>query len=391
VASVEIVIPVLNEEQALAGCVRTLHAFLIESFPFAWQITIVDNGSTDDTWPQALRLVDELAGVHARRIEVRGRGNALRAAWLESKADVVAYMDVDLSTGLDALLPLVAPLVTGNADIMIGSRLARGARVRRGFKRELVSRAYNTMLRVGFRTGFRDAQCGFKAGRADLVRALLDKVQDDRWFFDTELLLLAEHNGLRVREVPVDWIEDVDTRVNVYRTAVDDLKGIARVARMMASGQAAVDISARPALQATHPDAVLAQPRAALLAKLISFGVIGVLSGAVHALIYLVLRAECAPLVANFLALLVTALVNTEANRRWTFNRGRPRSGLHLRAGLLLVVNYLFTTSVVMLTTVLFPGIGRTAEMIVLVCAFLTMTVLRFLALDRWVFARRQS
>ena len=139
-------------------------------------------------------------------------------------------MDVDLSTDLDALLPLVAPLVSGHSDVAIGSRLAPGSHVARHPKRELISRSYNLILRTLLATRVRDAQCGFKAVRASVARRLLPAVEDDGWFFDTELLLLAERNGLRIHEVPVDWIDDVDSRVKVVSTAIGDLKGTARMA-----------------------------------------------------------------------------------------------------------------------------------------------------------------
>jgi hypothetical protein len=261
-ASVDIVIPVLNEERALPGCVRTLVAFLDGGFPLPWRITIVDNGSTDATWPVATALAGEYDRVHARRIDVRGRGAALRAAWRESQADIVAYMDVDLSTDLGALFPLVAAVASGHSEIAIGTRLGRGARIRRSVRREVISRGYNALLRHGFRAGFSDAQCGFKAARARVVRPLMDKVEDDGWFFDTELLLLAEHNGLRVHEVPVDWVEDLDSRVQLVRTAVDDLRGLARVAWAMAAGRARVPV-VRPELVPCHPDALPASPRRA--------------------------------------------------------------------------------------------------------------------------------
>jgi hypothetical protein len=158
-----------------------------------------------------------------------GRGLALRTAWLASDATVVAYTDVDLSTGLEALAPLVAPLLSGHSDVAIGSRLAPGAMVVRGPKRELISRCYNRILRAMFDTGVRDAQCGFKALRGEVAEVLVPHVVDDGWFFDTELLLLAQRNGLRVHEIPVDWVDDPDSRVRIVRTAVDDLRGIARL------------------------------------------------------------------------------------------------------------------------------------------------------------------
>src|SRR5437879_7411449 len=183
----DIAIPVYNEERDLERSVRRLRRYLDHQFPFEARITVVDNASTDATWAIAQRLVLELRGVRAMRLEDKGRGRAIRHAWLESDAAIVAYMDVDLSTDLDALLPLVAPLISGHSDVAIGSRLVPGARVNRGPKRELISRAYNLLLHITLRVRFRDAQCGFKAIRTDVARQLLPLVEDRRWFFDTEL------------------------------------------------------------------------------------------------------------------------------------------------------------------------------------------------------------
>ncbi|MEU0567754.1 glycosyltransferase [Nonomuraea sp. NPDC005983] len=388
-ASVDIVIPVLDEERALPGCVRTLSAFLGGSFPLPWRITIVDNGSTDDTWPTALRLASEFDQVYARKIDVRGRGAALKAAWRDSPADIVAYMDVDLSTGLGALFPLVASLASDHSEVAIGTRLAHSARTRRSLKREVVSRGYNALLRYGFGVRFSDAQCGFKAARADVIRPLLEHVEDDSWFFDTELLLLAEHNGLRVHEVPVDWIEDLDSRVRVVRTAVDDLKGLARVAWSMSTGRARVGVPRRAEPTPTHPNAVVARPRAVTLAKFTSFSIIGAFSGFIYALLYLPLREHWAPALANLGALVLTAIANTEANRRWTFNRlGGPHTAMRLKAALLFLANYAVTTTAVLGLQAAAPGINRLLEVTAVVATYCGLTLLRFVALDRWVFAR---
>ena len=215
----------------LEASIRTLHRYLADHLPWAWRITIADNASTDGTWAVARRLAAELPRVRAVHLDRKGRGLALKTVWAESDADVVAYMDVDLSTDLDALLPLVAPLVSGHSDLATGSRLDGRSRVVRGPKRELISRCYNTLLHLVLRTRFRDAQCGFKAGRRTTIQALLPAVQDNGWFFDTELLVAAERAGLRIHEVPVDWVDDPDSRVDVWRTAVDDLKGVWRVLR----------------------------------------------------------------------------------------------------------------------------------------------------------------
>ena len=227
----DVVVPVHNEETDLAPSVRRLHTFLSQDFPFEAVITIADNASTDGTWACATALAAELDGVRAVHLDEKGRGRALNHVWGSSEARVVAYMDVDLSTDLAALLPLVAPLLTGHSDVAIGSRLSRSSRVVRGPKREFISRTYNLILRTVMATRVRDAQCGFKAVRSDVARRLVPAVQDDGWFFDTELLLLAERNGLRIHEVPVTWVDDPDSRVHIANTAWNDLKGTARMFR----------------------------------------------------------------------------------------------------------------------------------------------------------------
>ena len=284
---VEIVVPVFNEELALGRSIRRLHDFLCASFPFTWRIVIADNASTDGTPAIARALGRELRGVSHLRLDEKGRGRALRAAWSASRADVVAYMDVDLSTDLRALMPLVAPLLSGHSDLAIGTRLAGGARVVRGPKRELISRSYNVILRTALRARFSDAQCGFKAVRRAALPGLLDDVRDNAWFFDTELLVLAQRRGLRIHEVPVDWVDDPDSRVAIVRTAVDDLRG---VARLMASGPIA------------------------------RFMGVGVLSTLAYALLFLLLRPELGADGANA--------------RRAGADRGRQHRGepaLHVR------------------------------------------------------------
>ena len=226
---VDVVVPVYNEERDLGPSIRKLHTFLRTSFPFTSVITIADNASRDGTLKLAESLAGELPGVRVLHLDQKGRGRALRVAWSKSDAQIVAYMDVDLSTDLKALLPLIAPIVSGHSDLAIGSRLAHGSRTKRGPKREFISRAYMLILRLSLGAGFTDAQCGFKAVRASLARELVQVIEDNTWFFDTELLVLAQRRGLRVHEVPVDWTDDPDSRVAIVRTAIDDLRGVARL------------------------------------------------------------------------------------------------------------------------------------------------------------------
>jgi glycosyltransferase involved in cell wall biosynthesis len=233
VAVLDVVVPVHNEEIDLGPSVRRLHAYLTNSFPYPFRITVADNASTDSTPRIAAQLARDLPAVIVLRLAEKGRGRALRTAWSGSDAPVLAYMDVDLSTDLAGLLPLVAPLISGHSDLAIGTRLARSSQVVRGPKRQVISRCYNTLLRGTLRTRFSDAQCGFKAIRADIAAVLLPLVEDTGWFFDTELLVLAERTGLRIHEVPVDWTDDTDSRVDLAATALADLHGIARLGRAL--------------------------------------------------------------------------------------------------------------------------------------------------------------
>jgi glycosyltransferase involved in cell wall biosynthesis len=356
---VDVVVPVYNEEAALEQSIRRLHRFLTESFPFGWRMVVADNASTDRTEEIGRVLQSTLRGVSYLRLDRKGRGRALRQAWSRSDARVVAYMDVDLSTDLRALLPLVAPLLSGHSDIAIGSRLAHGARVVRGPKREIISRGYNHLLHATLRARFSDAQCGFKAVRRDALDGLLADVRDNAWFFDTELLVLAQRRGLRIHEVPVDWVDDPDSRVAIVRTAYEDLKGIARLA--------------------------LSGPVARFMG-------IGVLSTLAYAILFLLLRGPLGAGGANAAALAITAVANTAANRWLTFGV-RGRTGLarqHLAGFLVFVLTLGLTSGALAVLHGLVASPPRALELAVLIVASTAATVTRYVALRSWVFARAQ-
>ncbi|GAB2497119.1 bifunctional glycosyltransferase family 2/GtrA family protein [Streptosporangium sandarakinum] len=381
---VEVVVPVYNEQRALPVSIRRLHAYLTDTFPYGFRITIADNASTDATWEIAERLERELPHVRAVRLEAKGRGRALRRVWAASDADVVAYMDVDLSTGLDAFLPLVAPLLSGHSDLAIGTRLARNANVVRGPKRELISRAYNLLLRSAMGAGFSDAQCGFKAGRTEVVQALLPAVEDEEWFFDTELLLLAEGHGLRIHEVPVDWVDDPDSRVDILRTTLEDLRGMARVARRALSGPVRTPVPSR--VRAARLPGGMAR-------QLPRFAVIGAISTAAHLALFVALRLVTPAVVANAVALVVTAVANTAANRRFTFGvTGRAGALRHqLEGGLALAVGLLLSTGGLALLGRLVPDASTAAEVTAVVVTNALATLVRFLLLRAWVFNPRRA
>jgi putative flippase GtrA len=390
-ATVDVVVPVYNEERALPGCLQVLRSFLDDQLPFAWTITVVDNASTDGVLQVARELAASDDRIRVLHLNRKGRGHALRTAWMCSDADVVVYMDVDLSTGLDALLPLVIPLINGHSDVAIGSRLAPGARTVRSSRREVISRCYNTMIRLTHGARFSDAQCGFKAARTDVVRPLLPHVHDDGWFFDTELLLLAEHNGLRVHEVPVDWVEDVDSRVQVWSTALADARGLARVARAKATGTARVaDLPRRTAPRPEHPDAVLAAQQGGLGWQLGAFGLIGAVSTVATVVLYSLLRLWAPLLVANLAALVVMTLFNTEANRRLTFAGAAVSSRrAHLQGLVVFALYYALTSGALLALQSLVARPSRWLEVAVLLAASALGTVGRFALLRAWVFTNR--
>ncbi len=386
----DIVVPVFDEQDDLERSVHRLLDHLRGSFPYSFRITVADNASTDATPVIAARLAATLPEVRSVRLEAKGRGRALREVWLGSDALVLAYCDVDLSTDLNAVLPLVAPLVSGHSDLAIGTRLSRASRVVRGAGREFISRSYNLILRGALSAGFSDAQCGFKAIRSDVARRLLPLVEDTGWFFDTELLVLAEKAGLRIHEVPVDWVDDPDSSVDIVRTATDDLRGVWRVGRALATGALPLnEIRAQLGRAPLAPTPVPGVPRAMPL-QLARFAAIGVASTVANLVLFLALRGLMGAIAANVLALLLCAVANTAANRRFTFGvRGRERAATHQFQGLVVfAIGLLLTTGSLALLGVLAPGVHTAVEVAVIVAANLVATVVRFVLFRSWVFRR---
>ena len=380
--TLDVVIPVYNEERDLAASVRRVHEHLA-TLPWTSRVTIADNASTDGTAVVARRLAHTYDDVHVVHLAEKGRGRALKRVWSASDAAVLVYMDVDLSTDLNALLPLVAPLISGHSDLAIGSRLRRGSRVQRGPRRELISRGYNLLLRGTLRAHFSDAQCGFKAIRADVAEMMLPLVEDHGWFFDTELLVLAERAGLRIHEVPVDWVDDPDSRVDIVRTAYDDVRGVVRVARGLVSGRLPVeDVAER--LGRASADAGGGR----LGMQVAMFGLIGAVSTVAYAGLFVLLRDTLSAFAANLVALLLTAVANTAANRRLTFGvHGRSGALQHQLRGLVVLAVGLGVTSGSLWLLQASGSTSRGWEVAVLTAANLAVTVMRFVAMRVWVFA----
>lgn len=381
----DLVVPVYNEEHTLGPSVRRLHAHLTATFPYPFRITVADNASVDRTADVARELALELPGVVHVRLDQKGRGRALKQVWLASDAPVLAYTDVDLSTDLDALWPLVAPLMSGHSDLAIGTRLHQDSRVVRGAKREAISRAYNLVLRAALGARFSDAQCGFKAIRADVARTVLPLVEDPTWFFDTELLVIAERCGLRIHEVPVDWWDDPDSRVDVVGTALDDLRGVWRMQRTLGAGVLPTD--------AIRQEMGRLPPSSGVGAHLVRFGVVGVASTLLHLGLFVLLAsgAGLASQAANVTALLLATVANTWANRRWTFGIRGSEGSLrhHAQALLVFAGTWAMTAGALGALHAGWPDTPVAVETVVIGVANVVATVVKFVAMRTWIFAER--
>lgn len=382
--ALDIVIPVYNEEKDLPGAVVRLHEFLAVDFPWSATITIADNASTDATWTIATGLAGRFDNVRAVHLDAKGRGRALRRTWLASGAQVLCYMDVDLSTDLRGLSPLVAPLLSGHSDLAIGTRLAKSSRVERGPRREFISRSYNLLLHATLGVSFSDAQCGFKAVRADVARHLLPLVADNDWFFDTEMLVLAQRAGLRIAEVPVDWVDGPDSTVDITGTATEDLRGIARLVKGLATGS--IPLAGLRTELVVDTDTPTRQSRPApkgLMGQLVSFGFVGVISTLAYYVIYLIARLAVGPQVSNFLSLLITQIWNTAANRKHTFGL-TSREGMvkHQVSGLAAFGIGLVLSSGSLWALHHWVGtVPRWTEVLVLLAANAIATLVRFITL----------
>ncbi|MEV4625747.1 bifunctional glycosyltransferase family 2/GtrA family protein [Micromonospora sp. NPDC049523] len=373
----EIVIPVRNEARVLAASVHRLHDYLVRNFPYPFVITIAESGSTDATPEIGAALARELPEVRLVRIEARGRGLALRQVWSTSEADVVSYMDADLSIDLDGFLPLIAPLASGHSDLSIGTRHARDSSVHRSLLRAVLSRTYNFLLRVLLGVSFSDAQCGFKAGRREIVQVLLPAVQDDKWFFDTELLCVAQRHGLRIHEVPIDCLDDPNSSVDIGRTVLEMLRGMVKVSRRRASG----------ALNVALPEHLRrAKLPTGLAHQFLRFAVVGAATGVVHVGLFLAFRTLMPALAANALSLFLAVVLNTAMNRRITFGvRGRGGAlRQQLEGGAAFLLSLVFTSGSLLAVG---SGISRVAELAVLLVGDALATLFRFTLLRHWVFS----
>ncbi len=226
---VEICLPVKNEENILAANLQRILDFCQKAdFRFSWKIVGIINGSTDKTASIFLDFKNRYPGlIDYVEFGVSGRGRVLKKYWQESGADVLSYLDIDLAVLPDQLPALIQPIIDGKADLVIGSRLLAGSNTRRSYLRETTSRFFNFLTHIFLPNKASDLQCGFKAIKADVFRKISPFVRDNYWFFDSELVILAQHFSYRLEEVPVDWAE------NRYRKRTSKVKVIRDIAKSL--------------------------------------------------------------------------------------------------------------------------------------------------------------
>ncbi|MBD3359736.1 MAG: glycosyltransferase [Candidatus Buchananbacteria bacterium] len=219
-------LPVYNEEKVLEKSVLKLYNYFKNNIKDDWQIVIVNNASIDKTKKVADSLAQKFLKVDSLNLEDKGRGNALKNVWQKYEADIYAYCDIDLATDIFAFKKLFNSIINGSANIAIGARYIKGSQTKRTLNRLIYSKVYIFLVRLFFPTKIKDFQCGFKAVDKKTVSEILPLVKDKEWFFDTELLLIAEKNDFKIKEIAVQWKENPETKVKFIRTIYDYIENL---------------------------------------------------------------------------------------------------------------------------------------------------------------------
>ena len=228
--NIDVVLPCYNEISILRSSVERTLQFFNSAPQYNWHLVIADNGSTDRTDELGKTLAEKNDQVSIISIPEKGRGHALHQAWTTSSADIVTYMDVDLSTRIEHLLDLVQLIDRSNCEVAIGTRLSKQSKTKRSLKREITSQGYVFLIRLFFPSlSITDAQCGFKALKRTTAEVIVPKIKNREWFFDTELLIIAHKEKIGICELPVEWTEDPDSKVNILKTAFEDIRGLIRM------------------------------------------------------------------------------------------------------------------------------------------------------------------
>jgi glycosyltransferase involved in cell wall biosynthesis len=212
-------VPAYNEENILEKNVNLILKYMGANFN-NFKIVIANNGSTDKTNDIAKKLAKDNNEILLITTKKRGKGLAIKNSWLKFDADIYAYMDADLSTSLRDFSKLINAIKEGN-DISIGSRYLKKSVVKRGLNRAIFSKLYNQLLALLFKTNVKDMQCGFKAVNEDIIKKHIPRIKDDSWFFDTELVIMAENQGYTIKEIPVSWKSNPESKLKIIKVGFE--------------------------------------------------------------------------------------------------------------------------------------------------------------------------
>lgn len=230
-----ITIPAYNEEAIIESSLLKLAAYAQKFLAdYDYQIIVADNKSTDKTAEKVKQLLVKINRLDYLFIEQKGKGLAIRTTWQKYLADFdyFVFMDADLATDLKALLPLVSALASENYDLAIGSRNLKKSKIQRSLLRRFFSFGYGVLAKLILGTKISDSTCGFKAVSQKVVQAIMPLVKNQTWFFDSELVFLAEKKGFKIKEIPVNWAEpskENKSKVNVFKVSGQYLKELLRL------------------------------------------------------------------------------------------------------------------------------------------------------------------
>lgn len=231
---IEFCLPVYNEEKILKkNTLRLLDYCQNQNFDFVWQIVLINNGSIDNSEKICQELSNKYSQIKIETIKQSGRGQAIKQYWQKSKADIVVYMDIDLAVSLDNVPDLINPIIEGKYDLAIGSRLLPDSKINRSFIRELSSQSYNFLSKIILNHNFSDLQCGFKAIKTGVFKKIVPYIQNNKWFFDTELIIFANYFGYKIKEIPVNWQENrYDQRKSKVNVIKDSIKFVVNLIKL---------------------------------------------------------------------------------------------------------------------------------------------------------------
>ena len=323
-----LMLPIYNEEEQLESSMRTVFDYATKNLSeYDWRVHVGDNASKDKSKEIYTKLHNENPTRFTfRTLDKKGRGLNLRDSWLKEEYDIAIYMDVDLSSDINAVKNMVDQIRDRKADLSVGSRLLPASKViGRKLLREITSRGYVFIIKTLASTKISDFQCGFKAISKELALKIVPEVEDNTWYFDTELILLTEKSGYKVYECPVRWTDDPGSTVKVWKTATDDLKGLYRTLKQKKWLRLAINEEVKKKYKSTLFDFLIQFSKFFFIggvSLLINWGVMLLTQRVIHMeVVFSIGDTQIKDyMIGAVLGFIVSAIANYFLNKKFTFN-----------------------------------------------------------------------